>query len=76
MRDKIDAKLNDGQDIFNWFLAQEYNQLVALAKRRYSDIRPKGKKIPPKPPAHKWGSLTIAEPKIPKLNPSQKRTLT
>ena len=75
MRDKIDAKLNDGQDIFNWFLAQEYNQLVALAKRRYSDIRPKGKKIPPKPPAHKWGSLTIAEPKISKLKSESKAYL-
>ena len=75
MRDKIHAKLNDGQDIFNWFLAQEYNQLVALAKSRYSAIRPKGKNIPTKPPAHKWGSLTIAEPKIPKLKSESKAYL-
>ena len=75
MRDKIHAKLNDGQDIFNWFLAQEYNQLVALAKSRYSAIRPKGKNIPTKPPAHKWGRLTIAEPKIPKLKSESKAYL-
>jgi len=76
-RDKIDQKITDSdigkEGVFNWFLAQEINKLVRVAREQYTSVRSKGS--PTTPPEHKWSTLELTIPILPKELSNRKRYL-
>jgi len=60
-------------EVFNWFLAKEFNVLVDIAHKQYSKLRPKGTSI--KPPENKWQQLKVNSPLLPVKFAKSKRYL-
>ena len=74
MCEKIRSKLSQSEpEVFTWFLVEEFNQLVSVARSQYASLRPKWS--PTKPPENKWDPLILISPDLPKELGKAKRYL-
>lgn len=70
--EKVKAKILDSEpSVFNWFLSQEINELVRIAREQYSRIRMKGEAT--SPVEHKWAFLKLDIPSLPSELSNRKR---
>jgi hypothetical protein len=60
-------------EVFIWFLVEEFNLLVKLARDQYENLRPKGSSTIP--PENKWNPLVLKSPPLPKELRNVKRYL-
>jgi len=71
LREKINVKINGSMpEVFNWFLAEEYNSLVNVAREEYQRLRSKGSATTP--PVNKWKQLELESPLLPENLKSSK----